>query len=223
MVLPTLSFRGERPAQGWWVGVLGSPRGLDGYLTTGLVAKVVADGSEFGVSASLNPGNSGGPIFDRDGRVLGIATYKLLESESLGFARSATLLCTTVVKCDSANPIWSTQLAAKPGNQIDGGTSAGQVKSSTLPSFSAKSSKLSGTQQNSINRLLILNSWTTKFVCSGIISTKASSTDKSLATSRAKAACDFARKQNPSLSTFYQVKTSTSTSSVGKVLVTLKN
>lgn len=223
MVLPSLSFRGERPAQGWWVGVLGSPRGLDGYLTTGLVAKVVADGSEFGVSASLNPGNSGGPIFDRDGRVLGIATYKLLESEGLGFARSATLLCTTVVKCDSANPIWSTQLAAKPGSEAGGGTAAGQLKSATLPSFSAKSSKLSGTQQNSINRLLILNSWTTKFVCSGIISTKASSTDKSLATSRAKAACDFARKQNPSLSTFYQVKTSTSTSTIGKVLVTLKN
>ncbi len=71
MTLPTLSFRGESPAQGWWVGVLGSPRGLDGYLTTGLVSKVVSDGSEFGVSASLNPGNSGGPIFDRDGRVLG--------------------------------------------------------------------------------------------------------------------------------------------------------
>jgi hypothetical protein len=223
MVLPSLSFRGERPAQGWWVGVLGSPRGLDGYLTTGLVAKVVADGSEFGVSASLNPGNSGGPIFDRDGRVLGIATYKLLESESLGFARSATLLCTTVVKCDSANPIWSTQLAAKPGGEVGGGTAAGQLKSATLPSFSSKSSKLSATQQNSINRLLILNGWTTKFVCSGITSTKATSTEKSLATTRAKAACDFAKKQNPSLSTFYQVKTSTSTSTIGKVLVTLKN
>jgi len=223
MVLPTLSFRGERPAQGWWVGVLGSPRGLDGYLTTGLVAKVVADGSEFGVSASLNPGNSGGPIFDRDGRVLGIATYKLLESESLGFARSATLLCTTVVKCDNANPIWSTQLAAKPGSQTGGGTAAGQVKSATLPSFAAKSSKLSATQQNSINRLLILNGWTTKFLCSGIVSTRATSSEKSLATARAKAACDFARKQNPSLSTFYQVKTSTSKTTIGKVLVTLTN
>ena len=223
MELPTLSFRGERPAQGWWVGVLGSPRGLDGYLTTGLVAKVVADGSEFGVSASLNPGNSGGPIFDRDGRVLGIATYKLLESESLGFARSATLLCTTVVKCDNANPIWSTQLAAKPGSQTGGGTAAGQVKSATLPAFVSKSSKLSATQQNSINRLLILNGWATKFICSGVVSTKATKAEKSLATSRAKAACDFARKQNPSLSTFYRVKTSTAKTSIGKVLVTLKN
>jgi hypothetical protein len=223
MTLPTLSFRGERPAQGWWVGVLGSPRGLDGYLTTGLVSKVVTDGSEFGVSASLNPGNSGGPIFDRDGRVLGIATYKLLESEGLGFARSATLLCTSIVKCDNANPIWSTQLAAKPGSQTGGGTAAGQVKSATLPPFAAKSAKLSSSQQNSINRLLILNGWTTKFLCSGIISTKATSSEKTIARLRSKAACDFAKKQNPSLLTSFQVKTSTAKSTIGKVLVTLTN
>jgi hypothetical protein len=206
MSLPALSFRGERPAQGWWVGVLGSPRGLEGYLTTGLVAKVVSDGSEFGVSASLNPGNSGGPIFDREGRVLGIATYKLLESEG-----------------DNANPIWSTQLAAKPGSQAGGGTAAGQEKSATLPPFAVKSSKLSGTQQNSINRLLILNGWTTKFLCSGIVSTKATNSEKTTARLRAKAACDFAKKQNPSLSTFYQVKTSTSKTTIGRVLVTLAN
>jgi len=223
MSLPTLSFRGERPAQGWWVGVLGSPRGIDGYLTSGLVSKVVADGSEFGVSASLNPGNSGGPIFDREGRVLGIATYKLLESESLGFARSAPLLCTSIIKCDSANPIWSTQLAAKPGSAVGGGTEAGQVKSATIPAFAAKSSKLSATQQNSISRLLILNGWTTKFVCSGLISSKASSADKNLARARAKAVCDFAKKQNPGLITFYQTKTSTSKTAWGKVLVTLSN
>jgi hypothetical protein len=184
---------------------------------------VVSDGSEFGVSASLNPGNSGGPIFDREGRVLGIATYKLLESEGLGFARSATLLCTSIVKCDNANPIWSTQLAAKPGSQAGGGTAAGQEKSATLPPFAVKSSKLSGTQQNSINRLLILNGWTTKFLCSGIVSTKATNSEKTTARLRAKAACDFAKKQNPSLSTFYQVKTSTSKTTIGRVLVTLAN
>ncbi len=223
MALPTLSFRGERPAQGWWVGVLGSPRGLDGYLTTGIVSKVVADGSEFGVSASLNPGNSGGPIFDREGRVLGIATYKISESEGLGFARSATLLCTSIVKCDNANPIWSTQLAAKPGSQTGGGTAAGQVKSATLPPFATRTTRLSGGQQNSINRLLILNGWTTKFLCSGIVSTRATNSERTIARARAKAACDFAKRQNPSLATFYQVKTSTAKSTIGRVLVTLTN
>lgn len=51
MQLPTLGFRGERPTKGWWAGVLGSSRGLNGHLTTGLPSKVAQDGSEFCVSA----------------------------------------------------------------------------------------------------------------------------------------------------------------------------
>lgn len=223
MALPTLSFRGERPAQGWWVGVLGSPRGLDGYLTTGLVSKVVSDGAELGVSASLNPGNSGGPIFDREGRVLGVATWKILESEGLGFARSSPLLCSTVVKCDSANPVWSTQLAARPGTGgSSGGTQVGQVKSALLPQFAARSSRMTATQQNSVNRLLILNGWATKFICTGVVARNASSAERSLARLRAKAACDYAKRLNPSLSTFFQTKVSTSRNSIGRVLVTIK-
>jgi S1-C subfamily serine protease len=223
MALPTLSFRGERPQQGWWVGVLGTPRGLDGYLTTGIVSKVVQDGSEFGVSASLNPGNSGGPIFDRQGRVLGVATYKLIDSEGLGFARSTPLLCSIVVKCDSANPVWLTGLSSRPGQATPDQSAQARVKVSTLPAFSNRISKLTATQQNSINRLLVLNDWAAKFICTGVIAPNASSSDKSLARARAKAACDFALKRDPSLSTFYQTKVSTSRSAHGKVLVTLKD
>ena len=223
MELPTLSFRGERPQQGWWVGVLGTPRGLDGYLTTGIVSKVVQDGSEFGVSASLNPGNSGGPIFDREGRVLGVATYKLIDSEGLGFARSTPLMCATILKCEGTSPIWLTGLSQKPGQVEPTPTGQPNVKVSTLPSFSGKSSKLNATQQNSINRLLVLNDWATKFICTGVTAPNATNSEKSLARSRAKAACDFALKRDPTLSTFYQTKASTSKSAVGRVLVTLKD
>ncbi len=223
MTLPTLSFRGERPAQGWWVGVLGSPRGLDGYLTTGLVSKVGTDGTEFAVSASLNPGNSGGPIFDREGRVLGVATYKLLDSESLGFAKSVTLLCTKILSCDSALPIWSSSLVPKQAQESPTETTKPITKTATIPSFAGNSTKLSATQQNSVNRLLILNGWTNKFICSGVVSTKASAAQKSTARARAKAVCDYAKRQKPGLSTFFQLKTSTSKSAIGKVLVSLKN
>lgn len=223
MSLPTLSFRGERPQQGWWVGVLGTPRGLDGYLTTGIVSKVVQDGSEFGVSASLNPGNSGGPIFDREGRVLGVATYKLVDSEGLGFARSTPLLCSKIITCTQAEPIWLTGLSQRPGQPKPDQTGEEKVKVSTLPNFASKSSRLNGTQQNSINRLLVLNDWVNKFICTGVISPTASSADRALARARAKAACDFALKRDPSLATFFQTKVSTSNSSVGKVLVTLKD
>lgn len=236
MQLPTLGFRGERPAQGWWAGVLGSPRGLDGYLTTGIVSKVAQDGAEFGVSASLNPGNSGGPIFDREGRVMGVATYKISDSEGLGFARSTPLLCQTVIKCDSGSSVWLTNLSARPGqgtvtptpvptptpNPTTPPAAKPQVKVATLPAFAARSSRLNSTQQNSINRQLVLNDWATKFICTGVIATNASSADRALARARAKAACDFALKRKPSLSTFFQTKVSTSRSAIGKVLLTLK-
>jgi hypothetical protein len=70
---------------------------------------------------------------------------------------------------------------------------------------------------------LVLNDWATKFICTGVIAPNASSSDKSLARSRAKAACDFALKRDSSLSTFYQTKVSTSKSAHGKVLATLKD
>jgi hypothetical protein len=71
--------------------------------------------------------------------------------------------------------------------------------------------------------LLILNSWATKFICTGVVSKTATTTQRNLARSRAKAVCTYAKKQNPGLSTFYQVKTSTSKSAIGKVMVSLKN
>jgi hypothetical protein len=104
--LPGLTWWGERPAQGWWAGVLGNPRGFTGYLTTGLISTISSDESEIGTTSPLNPGNSGGPIFDREGRVIGTVSWKLLQSEGLGFAKAAPLLCQKIVDCES-QAIWS--------------------------------------------------------------------------------------------------------------------
>ena len=223
MVLPTLSFRGQRPQQGWWVGVLGSPRGLEGYLTTGIVAKVVQDGSEFGVSAQLNPGNSGGPIFDREGRVLGVATYKLVDSEGLGFARSTPLLCVLVVKCEATNPVWLTGLNSRPGSLPIVSSNPVTTKDAFLPSFKAQSTNLNRNQQNSVNRLLALNDWAKKFICTGLVSPSATKAQKALSRNRARVACDFAIARNPGLSTFFQTRITNSRSDIGRVSITLSN
>jgi hypothetical protein len=105
--IPGLQWRGESPKQGWWVGVLGAPRGISGYLTTGLISIVSADNSELGTTSPVNPGNSGGPVFDRVGRVIGTVSWKLLESEGLAFAKTTPLLCLNIIDCESASAVWT--------------------------------------------------------------------------------------------------------------------
>ena len=74
---------------------IGSPgfggRALDATVTRGIVSGVRAINGVTIVQtdAALNPGNSGGPVLDTDGRVIAVATAKARGSESIGFAVAA--------------------------------------------------------------------------------------------------------------------------------------
>ncbi len=73
---PVLALRSEAPRVGEDVYALGSPFGerLSGTLTRGVLSsRRVFEGVAYLQSdAAVNPGNSGGPLIDADGRVLGI-------------------------------------------------------------------------------------------------------------------------------------------------------
>jgi len=73
---------------GEWAVAVGNPFGFQGAVSTGLVQGVQALGNQRWVTASvrLAPGNSGGPLADAQGRLLGINT---LISGGLGFAAPA--------------------------------------------------------------------------------------------------------------------------------------
>lgn len=71
--------RSGAPEIGEGVVVIGSPLGLKGTVTTGIVSQLNPDGS-IQLNASVNPGNSGGPVFDMQGRVFGIATIKIRQT-----------------------------------------------------------------------------------------------------------------------------------------------
>ena len=110
--IPALQWMGINPKQGWWVGVLGSPLGVSGILTTGIISSTNSIGSRFTFTAAINPGNSGGPVFDSTGRVLGLATSKRLIStdsiaEGFGNAQGTPLLCSVIVSCVIEKNPWN--------------------------------------------------------------------------------------------------------------------
>ena len=69
---------------------LSSQLGDDLTVTRGIVsARRRFEGyGYFQTDASLNPGNSGGPLLNRDGDVIGVITFGVAEAEGVGFALS---------------------------------------------------------------------------------------------------------------------------------------
>ncbi len=98
--LPTVRWADSaRTKVGDWVIAVGNPYGLGGTVTAGIVSglgRSLDDGpyDDFlQIDAPINRGNSGGPTFDLDGRVLGINTAIFSPSGGsvgIGFAIPAT-------------------------------------------------------------------------------------------------------------------------------------
>ena len=71
------------------VVVIGNPHGLELSLTQGVVshnARNVMGVSYIQVDANVNPGNSGGPLFDSYGRAVGVVSMMVGEASGLGLA-----------------------------------------------------------------------------------------------------------------------------------------
>ncbi|XHH09704.1 MAG: S1C family serine protease [Candidatus Bathyarchaeia archaeon] len=80
------------------VVAVGSPYGLSGTLTTGIISalgRTIVEGSSTSgiaipdtiqTSTEINPGNSGGPLINLQGQVVGITTAAVSDSQGLGFA-----------------------------------------------------------------------------------------------------------------------------------------
>lgn len=73
------------------VVAIGNPLGLSFTVTEGIVSALDRQGPN-GLEAyvqtdvTLNPGNSGGPLIDKEGKVVGVNNFKIGGAESLGFA-----------------------------------------------------------------------------------------------------------------------------------------
>jgi S1-C subfamily serine protease len=70
---------------------IGNPLGLQFSVSEGIVSAIHREGPNeisayIQTDAALNPGNSGGPLINKKGKVIGINNFKVGGGESLGFA-----------------------------------------------------------------------------------------------------------------------------------------
>lgn len=87
--LPPALSTGKKPSVGEKIFVIGNPLGLERTVTEGVISHA---GRNFGgklylqVDASVNPGNSGGPLFNSRGQVIGVISMGIRSMQGLNFA-----------------------------------------------------------------------------------------------------------------------------------------
>ena len=96
---PPYAIRSSGVAQAEKVYALGFPMaeamGQEMKITDGIISAksgVHGDISKFQISASVNPGNSGGPLIDEQGNLIGVIYAKSTVAESAGYAIKASYL-----------------------------------------------------------------------------------------------------------------------------------
>jgi len=80
---------------------IGNPLGLQFSVTQGIVSSVHRTGANglnayIQTDAALNPGNSGGPLINIEGKVIGINNFKIGSGENLGFALESNYIVSSI-------------------------------------------------------------------------------------------------------------------------------
>lgn len=102
--LPALELAGRDPDVGEAVLAFGNPQGMERSVVSGVVSALRRiDGTPMiQLAIPIEPGNSGGPVLDMEGRVHGVVTMKSRLTENLGFAVRTSALRALL---QNANPI----------------------------------------------------------------------------------------------------------------------
>ena len=137
---------------------LGSPFGLEGSITVGIISgveRVMAGAHERSITnmlqtdTAINPGNSGGPLLDSKGEVIGINTAIQPSSNGIGFAipiNNAKSLLPALLQGGEVSTPWlgisGTEIDQTLASKLDLATDHGVYVVSVMPDSSAEKAGL---------------------------------------------------------------------------------
>jgi serine protease Do len=97
--LKPLGLSQAEPWAGYWVMALGSADGYEGSVAFGSVLNTTDE--EILFTANISSGNSGGPLVDNEGLVIGTTSWGNTKGQYNG-AKSLNAMCEQILKCDGA-------------------------------------------------------------------------------------------------------------------------
>jgi S1-C subfamily serine protease len=95
--IPVLQLSQYMPSPGYWSMVVGSADGYQGSVAFGSVLNI--NSTEVLITANASHGNSGGPVVDNEGNVIGTLTESVV-GEQYNVAKSLDAMCSKILKCD---------------------------------------------------------------------------------------------------------------------------
>jgi S1-C subfamily serine protease len=98
--------------EGQRVLVIGSPEGLQGTVSDGLVAAIRENGQYIQITAPISHGSSGSPVLNEQGQVIGVATSMLVDGQNVNFAISSAAI-------DFAMNTWASRSQMRSSDQQD--------------------------------------------------------------------------------------------------------
>ncbi len=133
--LPPVEFSDRDPTPGEWVMAVGQPFGLGHTVTVGVISGLGRDHADLGrppglrpdgvwsfiqTDASINIGNSGGPLVDADGKVVGITTAVRSDGQGLAFAIPAPMARRFLEEVWTYGRVRHARLGIKADNATEG-------------------------------------------------------------------------------------------------------
>jgi hypothetical protein len=98
--LEPLPMSDDYPEIGYWTMAVGSPHGLEGSVTFGNISQVFRDKKLITTDTLINVGNSGGPLINSAGEVVGINTWL---AGTTGLVIPLPRLCEGILSCTSSS------------------------------------------------------------------------------------------------------------------------